>query len=121
MALGLTPGGDLSRANGKFQLIDELNHDESIAQRIAIRLRRWHGEWSFDTRLGVDWEALLTKGTATSVLRAAIIREVSLVPGVRGVPELSVVPGANRTMSVSGRVTVAGSSETVSFSSTVGV
>ena len=123
MALQLDSTGDLQRTLGTFVRLDEAagaDRDECIGQRIAVRLRRWRGEWSFDTRLGMDWETLLQKGTTTGQLRAAIIREVSLVPGVRAVSEMTVTVGASRVASVSGRVSVVGSSETVVFNASVG-
>lgn len=121
MTLRLTATGDLQRTLGTFVRLDEVSdRDTVIGQRIAVRLRRWRGEWSFDTRLGMDWETLLQKGTTTGQLRAAIIREISLVPGVRAVTEMSVTVGANRVATVSGRVSVVGNSETVAFSAQVG-
>lgn len=121
MALQLTSAGDLQRTLGAFVRLDEVaSRDTVIGQRIAVRLRRWKGEWSFDTRLGVDWETLLRKGTTTGQLRAAIIREISLVPGVRAVYEMTVTARANRVVTVLGRVSIVGSVETVEFSAQVG-
>lgn len=121
MTLQLTSTGDLQRTLGTFVRLDEVDdRDDCIGQRIGVRLRRWRGEWSFDTRLGMDWETLLQKGTTTGQLRAAIVREVSLVPGVRAVTEMNVTVGANRVATVSGKVSVVGSSETVTFSAQVG-
>ena len=122
VALQLDSTGDLNRSLGTFTRLDAVDdRDDCIGQRIAVRLRRWRGEWSYDTRLGMPWETLLTKGTTQGQLRAAIIREVSLVPGVRAVSEMTVTPGAGRVATVSGRVSVVGSAETVAFSADVGV
>ena len=124
MALQLDSTGDLQRTLGTFVRLDEAagaDRDECIGQRIVVRLRRWRGEWSFDIRLGMGWETLLQKGTTTGQLRAAIVREVSLVPGVRAVTQMDVTVGASRVATVSGRVSVVGSAETVAFSASVGV
>lgn len=119
MALQLTSTGDLQRTLGTFVRLDEVSdRDECIGQRISIRLRRWLGEWDYDTRLGMPWSTLLTKGTTEGQLRAAIVREVTRVPGVRAVASLttSVV---NRAVTVTGRVSVVGSSELVTFGAQV--
>lgn len=121
MAFKLDASGDLSRTNGRLDLLDEVDdRDQVIAQRIAIRLRRWRGEWSFDTRLGMDWDFLFLKGTSTATLRAAIIREICQVPGVRAVTELSVSVSAARVATITGRVQVAAATEAITFSADVG-
>lgn len=122
MPLKLDSTGDLSRTSGRFDTLDEVTDiQECIGQRIAIRLRRWLGEWSFDTRLGMDWETLLSKGTSEGQLRAAIVREVALVPGVRSIREMAISVSSARVATVTGAVVVAATGEPVTFSIDVGV
>lgn len=114
--LKLTATGDLSRTSGRFDVLDEVADLQAcIGQRIAIRLRRWQGEWSFDTRLGMPWESLLTKGTTDGQLRAAIVREITRVPGVRSIREMGISISAARVATVTGAVVVAATGDPIVF------
>ena len=118
--LKLTTGGDLARENGAFTTYDEsTNTSECIGQRIVVRLRRWLGEWSFDTRLGVDWESLLQKSTTSGQLRAAITREITRVPGIRAVSSMEIIFGDNREVIITGNVLRVGTDIPVEFSANV--
>lgn len=119
--LKLTAAGDLSRSAGRLETLSEsTNRNACIGQRIAVRLRRWRGEYSFDTRLGVDWQRLLQKGTSSALLRAEIAREVTRVPGVRSIRDIVIsAPNASRAVTITGSVVVVGSDEVVTFSATV--
>lgn len=122
MALRLTAAGDLSRSAGRFDTLDEVaQRNQAIGQRIAIRLRRWRGEWSFDTRLGMPWETLLAKGATEGQLRAAIVREICRVPGVRAIREMAISISAARLATVTGAVIVSAAGESVTFSADVEV
>ena len=116
MPFKLTASGDLSRTLGRFDLLDEVaDLQECIGQRIAVRIRRWRGEWSFDTRLGMDWERLLQKGTTEGQLRAALVQEITRVPGVRSIREMRISISAARVATVTGAVVVAATGESVPF------
>lgn len=116
MALKLTAAGDLSRTDARFDTLDEVtDRNEVIGQRVAIRLRRWLGEWSFDTRLGVDWPAIFEKGTPESVIRARLADQILKVPGVRSLLSLAVTTSTARVATVTGRILAVGADEPVVF------
>ena len=103
-----------------MELLDEVvEKDQAIGQRIAIRLRRWLGEYSFDTRLGMDWENLLQKATTEGQLRAAIVHEINQVPGVLGIISMDIIP-SGRAVSILGKVRLVGSEVAVTFDANIG-
>lgn len=115
--------GDLVRATGRFQQLSEADAQagnrqtmgQLIGQRVQIRLSRWAGEWSYDTRLGVPWDVLLQKGVSETQLQARITAEILKAPGVASIPELTLVR-SGRSVSVSCRAVAVGATEPVEFS-----
>lgn len=65
--------------------------DEMIAQRIAIRLKFWLGEWFLDTRQGVPYiERVLVAAPDLAVIRALFMRVIKSTPGVARVEDLTL-------------------------------
>lgn len=116
--LTINATGDLARTLGSFVQIKETTAQASvIAQRIQIRLSRWRGEWSYDTRLGMPWDELLQKGVTDTQLRARISAEILKVPGVTSLPEMAIVRNG-RSVSVSCRAVIQ-SGQTIEFSTDI--
>lgn len=89
MDLKLDPvAGDLDLSKGTPALVDG---KDAIAQKIAIRLRFFKGEWFLDKRLGVPYfQQIFVKGTRLAVIAALLRKAISTTPGVVSVPVFSV-------------------------------
>ena len=55
---------------------------QSIAQQVACAIRVWLGELYYDTTQGINFIAIFTRTSNTSVLAASINAVALLVPGV---------------------------------------
>jgi hypothetical protein len=93
---------------GRMTTVD--THEET-RQRIDIVLNTHQGDWDFDISYGVPWRQLMNQRPPDLVTwRGAIIQQIAAVPGVDSVDEITVVENADRTGTVTGRVTSSGTS-----------
>ena len=90
-----------------------------VAQRIAIRLQTWRGEWLLDAAQGIDYLSLLEqKPVDTDAVGDLFRAEILGVSGVDRVEDLTVTFDIDaRRLSLSGTVVVA--SETLELSGAV--
>jgi hypothetical protein len=84
-----TSTGEFLRQNGDRYFI---NGDAWIAQKLAIHLQFFFGEWFLDTTQGVKWyQNILVKNPNTrdiqSILQAAIME----VPGVEAITDFNLI------------------------------
>ncbi len=99
--------GDLRVVGGRLVV---LSGEEAVAQRIAVRLRTFEGEWIFDTSLGTPYfQNILGTRRREKLIQSILRKRVADTPGVLRVIELSVtIDGSTRVAAVTGKVQVEG-------------
>jgi len=92
-------GGELSVLTGK----------EALAQRIAVRLRTFLGEWIFDITIGTPWfQNILGTRRREGLIQTLVRARVQNTPGVERVVTMTVSLNKQRVASISGKVLAEG-------------
>ncbi len=78
--IAMTTDGDIDLSDGKA--LAWIADEDAIAQRVAIRLRMFRGEWYLDADLGVDYAGRVLGVTDASRAEAEIKRAILGVPGI---------------------------------------
>jgi hypothetical protein len=104
--LKLTAGGDLALVAGDLALTSDPD-GETIAQRVAIRLRWFYGEWFLDTRKGVKYrERVMVKNPNMAEIETMLSTTILETPGIVSLDRYSqTLDRATRRLSVSYRAT----------------
>ncbi len=101
----LTSSGDLDISKGRLQIV---SNGTEIAQKIAIRLQFFRGEWSLDTSVGIPYfqNLLGVKNPNLSTVRSLLLEAITSCPGVASVTNFTLSLDNNtRTLSVSFQAT----------------
>lgn len=73
--------GDITISEGKFELIE--TYQESVRQRLQVRLQTFLGEWFLDTSVGIPYrQGIFNKGLTKREVDAIFIREINKDPDV---------------------------------------
>lgn len=84
LSLG-TNFSDLVFTNFNLSINDE---PQAVAQRIAVRLRIFLGEWFLDTTYGIPYyQSILVKAPDLNAIRTILRTQISTVPNVLSIDE----------------------------------
>lgn len=100
VAIGLD--GDLDLVNGDLRIA---SGPEAVAQRVAVRLRTFRGEWIFDQLLGTPWiQQILGKSPNLQLISGILRRRILQSQGVSSLQTFSVrFDRSSRQLVVTGR------------------
>ncbi|MBG23768.1 MAG: hypothetical protein CMF22_10635 [Idiomarinaceae bacterium] len=92
---------DLELVNGDFKLT--LTEDESLAQRLKVKLLTFQGEWFLDQNLGIPWyQRILGKNAAKETIDIIFQRAITEEPEVVSLRSYeSNLDSRNRRMTIS--------------------
>jgi hypothetical protein len=95
--------GDLLVVGGQLQV---LSGPDALAQKIAVRLRTFLGEWIFDTGLGTPWfQNILGTRRREALVQSILRSRIENTQGVVRVLSLNVaIDGTARVATVTGSV-----------------
>lgn len=95
--------GDLEITRGRTRVV---RGNEALAQRLAIRLKFFRGDWFLDVAQGVPYhDFVLRKRTTPAVRREVFRRAIVTTRGVKELVSLDVeLDPATRTLRVTGEV-----------------
>ncbi len=104
---------DILFSNKDFALTQ--TQDESLAQRLTVKLRTWRSEWFLDSSVGIPYiESVLGKNRSLIAIQAifqqAILEEDSVLQLISLTTDLDKV---NRILTVTFKVKSASSAETI--------
>lgn len=92
--------GDLALTDQGTEVVKTVLADE-VAQRLAVRLQFFKGEWFLDLREGMPYfERVLVKGPIRELTYAVFRQAIQETEGVASVADLQLERGENRTLAV---------------------
>ncbi|KGE06447.1 hypothetical protein LA03_31600 [Burkholderia gladioli] len=95
----LDTGGDWTFGRGRADYADR---SESVAQRVATRLRSFRGDWFLDLDHGIPWIERMERGNERDRLESDIKRQILGTVGVERILAFDIaVDGQTRRMTVS--------------------
>ena len=117
----LNASGDIDITNGAASLTED--RISSVAQRLAIRLRFFQGDWFLDLAFGVPYHGrVLVRDANEADLYQLFQFVIESMPGIQAVEELSVTAGTSddRRLSIVGSA-LADTGELIPFNTGVPV
>lgn len=104
---------DILFENKDFQLTK--TEDESLAQRLTVKLRTFMGEWFLDSSVGIPYiESVLGKNRSLIAIQAIFQNAIQSEPEVISLISLTTdLDKVNRILTVTFKVKSASSAETI--------
>ncbi len=82
--------GDLDTTGNDFNFVE--NTQQSLRQRIELRLSTWKGEWGFNTEFGLPVQKIMAMSgfTEREQIEAEFVQQINLEPDVTSIKALSL-------------------------------